>query len=101
MPIENLLIPIQRNDAAPRHKQIIAEFVRLIDHGALKPFCSILATRTMAAHLGVNRSTFYQAYQGLIAMGYFDARPGSDTRVCKRPETMTSGSAESTGITTS
>ncbi|MFZ2053139.1 MAG: PLP-dependent aminotransferase family protein [Candidatus Aminicenantales bacterium] len=91
MSLESVFLPIQRDRAVPLHQQIIKEFIRLIDHGVLNPGCNIPSTRIMAANLGVNRSTVYLAYQELIAMGYFDSRPGSYTTVRKRPSTMTSG----------
>lgn len=91
MGLESIFFSIQRDRVSPIYKQIIREFVRLIDHGVLKPGSIIPSTRTMAAKLGVNRSTVYLAYQELIAMGYFESRPGSYTTVRQRPLTMTSG----------
>ena len=97
MNLESVFLSIQRDHVIPLHKQIIQNFVRLIDHGILEPGRNIPSTRTMAANLAVNRSTVYLAYQELIAMGYFDSRPGSYTQVRKRPTIMTSGLPKTEG----
>jgi len=91
MKSESVFLSLNRDRPFSLHRQIIDEFVRLIDHGVLKPGRAVPPTRTLAANLGVNRSTACLAYQELIAMGYLDSRPGSYTTVRKRPSLMTSG----------
>jgi DNA-binding transcriptional MocR family regulator len=72
-----MLIKIDRASLAPLHRQIEGEIKRLVDEGSLLPGQSLPPSRELARRLGVNRSTVYQAYAELQALGYLASRPGS------------------------
>ena len=52
--------------------------------GRLAPGTRLPASRTLAADLGVSRSTVTESYAELIAEGWLTARQGSGTRVARR-----------------
>jgi GntR family transcriptional regulator / MocR family aminotransferase len=54
--------------------------------GRLTPDAVLPASRTLAADLGVSRSTVTQSYAELVAEGWLTARQGSGTRVARRAE---------------
>jgi GntR family transcriptional regulator / MocR family aminotransferase len=54
--------------------------------GRLTPGTRLPASRTLAADLGVARSTVTESYAELVAEGWLTARQGSGTRVARRAE---------------
>jgi GntR family transcriptional regulator / MocR family aminotransferase len=54
--------------------------------GRLTPGTALPASRTLAADLGVSRSTVTECYAELVAEGWLTARQGSGTRVAQRAE---------------
>jgi GntR family transcriptional regulator/MocR family aminotransferase len=54
--------------------------------GRLTPDTRLPASRTLAADLGVSRSTVTESYAELVAEGWLTARQGSGTRVARRAE---------------
>jgi len=81
-----ILFHVDRNSSVPLFRQIIDGITGLIESGDLVPGQSLPASRTLAAQLGINRSTVYKAYQELWALGYIDSTPGSYSIVRKRPK---------------
>ena len=53
--------------------------------GRLAPGTRLPASRTLAADLGIARSTVTECYAELVAEGWFTARQGSGTRVAQVP----------------
>lgn len=80
------LLRLDRRAATPLHAQLATKLAALLDAGALDPGHRLPATRTLAAALGVHRTTVVRAYNTLRALGYLVARPGSGARVRARPE---------------
>ncbi len=66
--------------------QIVHKISGLIENDTLRIGSALPATRILAEKLGINRSTVYEAYQELYALGYVESRPGSYTRVRSRPK---------------
>jgi GntR family transcriptional regulator/MocR family aminotransferase len=54
--------------------------------GRLTPGTRLPASRTLAADLGISRSTVTECYAELVAEGWLTARQGSGTRVAQRAE---------------
>ncbi len=81
-----LLLRIERRRAsAPVYRQIVEGIGRLVDTGAFSAGQRLPPTRTLAATLGVHRSTVVRAYQELWALGYLESRPGSYSTVRRPP----------------
>lgn len=80
-----LLIPVDRQAPSPLYVQIVRQVRRLIEDGHLATGTRLPPTRALAERLGVDRTTVYQAYQELWALGFIESRPGSYTRVRQRP----------------
>lgn len=79
-----MLIKIDRSHAKPLFLQVVDEIRSLVDCGALVPEQALPSTRSLAAKLGIDRSTVVRAYEELQALGYLQSRPGSYHRVQKR-----------------
>jgi len=79
-----LIIRIDKSSPRPLYKQIIEEIKTLIDQGTIKSGKPLPSTRDLANKLGINRSTVYEAYAELQALGYLHSRPGSYNIVQKR-----------------
>ena len=79
-----MLLKIAPGGPTPVFRQIQDQIARLVDEGSLCPGAHLPATRVLAGHLGVNRSTVYRAYQELWSRGYLEARPGSYSTVRAR-----------------
>lgn len=77
--------------AAPLFLQIARAIAEDISRGRLAPGARLPGTRTLAATLGVHRTTVVAAYQELASQGWTDARQGAATRVVTTlPETRPS-----------
>jgi GntR family transcriptional regulator/MocR family aminotransferase len=68
----------------PLFVQISAALAADIARGRLRPGDAVPGTRTLAATLGVHRSTVVAAYAELIAQGWVATKPGGATVVCAR-----------------
>ena len=67
---------------ASRSRQLYDALRGAILSGELRPGGRLPATRTLAAELGVSRTTVVTAYQQLLAEGYLLGQVGSGTYVC-------------------
>lgn len=81
-----MLLKIDRKDALPLFRQLVRRIKDLIDQGSLKPGEKLPSSRSLAEKLGVDRTTVYQAYAELQALGYLRSRPGSYNIVQKRKQ---------------
>ncbi len=79
-----MYLRINSSSTAPLRTQVIAQIKSLIDKGTLQQGERLPASRKLAERLGVSRSTIYEAYGELQAMGYLRSRPGSFNIVQKR-----------------
>ena len=65
----------------PLRTQLIRALRSAVQHGRLSAGGVLPATRVLAADLGLSRGIVVEAYEQLIAEGYFTARRGAATRV--------------------
>ncbi|MBM3727303.1 MAG: PLP-dependent aminotransferase family protein [Acidobacteria bacterium] len=73
----------------PLFRQLSAEWRQAVLTCRFAPGERVPSTRGLAELLGVSRTTVTQAYDELLAEGYFEARRGSGTYVCRElPERM-------------
>ena len=94
-----MFIPsVNPKSKTPLYLQIIQQVIEMVEQDILKPGSILPPTRTMAARLGVNRSTVYNAYQELWAQGYIESRPGSYSRIRRRPKTRGFASRPREGV---
>jgi DNA-binding transcriptional MocR family regulator len=84
---EMILVKLDHRSPEPVYAQIVQGIRRMVESDLLAVGTKLPATREMAAHLGVNRSTVFRAYQELFALGYLESRPGSYTTVRDKPKT--------------
>lgn len=68
-------------DESPLRQRIAAAVIEQIRRGRLGPGDALPSTRSLAADLGVARSSVVDAYDELAAAGYTTARLGSGTRI--------------------
>ncbi len=80
-----LLVPIDRKSATPVFRQICDRVGEMVEAGTLKPGDRLPATRVLADHLSVHRTTVVRAFDELRALGYIEGRTGSYTTVRERP----------------
>jgi GntR family transcriptional regulator / MocR family aminotransferase len=73
------------NDARPRSVQIYEQLRKAIVEGRLTPHDRLAPTRTVAAELGVSRSTVTDAYGRLGAEGYIEGHAGGGSVVSPVP----------------
>jgi GntR family transcriptional regulator/MocR family aminotransferase len=66
---------------APLYLQLYEWFRSAIIAGQMRPGQRVPATRTLATELKISRITVLNAYEQLLAEGYFEARVGAGTRV--------------------
>lgn len=76
-----LPIVLDRDSGGPLAVQIAGAVRALVTQGVLRAGEPVPSTRTLAAQLGVSRSTAVQAYDQLISECYLTALPGGKTRV--------------------
>jgi GntR family transcriptional regulator / MocR family aminotransferase len=79
-----LLLRIDRHTAIPLRLQIERELRGAVQSGRLPSRSPLPSTRALAADLGVSRGVVVEAYEQLLAEGYFTAQHGSATRVASR-----------------
>ena len=75
------LLPIDRQDRAPLHRQLYDGMRRAILAGLLRPGQRVPATRVLATELGMSRLPVLTAYEQLLHEGYLEGRVGSGTFV--------------------
>jgi DNA-binding transcriptional MocR family regulator len=80
-----LEISIDRQSDEPIFRQVVREIQDLIRSGALPEGFRLPPERRLADALGVNRSTIFNAYRELKALGMVDAHVGRGTAVLKPP----------------
>jgi DNA-binding transcriptional MocR family regulator len=78
-------ISIDRDSSEPIFRQIVREIQGLIRSGSLPEGFLLPPERRLAAALGVNRSTVFNAYRELKALGLVDAHVGRGTAVLRAP----------------
>jgi len=93
-----LLLKIDRRGKPPIASQIFTQIQTLIQNDSLKTGAALPSTRELAQKLGVNRSTVSEAYQELWTRGHTESRPGSYTRVRKRPKLSTHSGTNRNGL---
>jgi GntR family transcriptional regulator/MocR family aminotransferase len=75
------VIAIDRSAAKPLYQQICQEYRDAILEGRLRSGQRLPSTRTIAAELTISRVSVLNAFDQLIAEGYFERRMGSGTYV--------------------
>ena len=78
-------ISIDRDSSEPIYRQVVREIQGLIRSGSLPEGFRLPPERRLADALGVNRSTIFNAYRELKALGLVDAHVGRGTAVLKAP----------------
>src|SRR5262249_33514872 len=76
-PLASLRLRAHRKTPAPLHAQIDQALRARILAGAVRPGTRLPSSRTLAAELGVARTTVLQALEALQAEGYLVAAPRS------------------------
>jgi len=84
-----ILLNLNRNSKIPLSQQIFKQLKAMIEDQILTYGYRMPSTRTLAEKHGINRSTVYNAYQELWAMGYIESRPGSYSVVRHRQKLAT------------
>ena len=77
------VIAVDRKAASPLHKQIYDGYRAMILGGSLGPGQQVPSSRALADELRISRIPVLTAYAQLLAEGYFEARTGAGTFVCK------------------
>ncbi len=75
------VIPIDRLDTLPLHRQICEGFRAAILRGNLQPGQQVPSSRHLAEYLEISRFPVVDAYTRLLSEGYFESRVGSGTFV--------------------
>jgi len=78
-------ISIDRDSSEPIFRQIVREIRGFIRSGSLPEGFRLPPERRLADALGVNRSTIFNAYRELKALGLVDAHVGRGTAVLRAP----------------
>src|SRR5580704_19507642 len=76
-------IALAHRAKAPLYLQLYDWFRGAIITGQMRPGQRVPATRTLAAELKVSRIPVLNAYDQLLAEGYFEARVGAGTCVAR------------------
>ena len=85
----NFAIALDRESETPLRQQIYGEWRKGILAGRFRPGDRVPSTRELALALGVSRGTVSEAWEQLIAEGYFETAQGSGTFVCQElPENL-------------
>ena len=77
------LITIDRKIAKPLHRQLYDAYRAMIVERSVRSGQQIPSTRALATELGISRIPVLTAYAQLLAEGYFEARVGWGTFVCR------------------
>jgi len=79
-----LLVQLDRQAPVPVRLQLERELRGAVQSGRLPAGSRLPSTRMLASDLGLSRGVVVEAYEQLLAEGYFTARHGSSTRVAGR-----------------
>src|SRR5215207_7837514 len=79
-----LLVELRKDDPLPLHRQLEQELRGAIRLGRLAPDSPLPSTRVLAEQLDLSRGVVVEAYEQLVAEGYFTSVPGGATRVATR-----------------
>ncbi len=74
-------IAVDRASARPLHGQIYDQFRSMILKGALQLGKQVPSSRALSVELGISRIPVVNAYEQLLAEGYFESRSGAGTFV--------------------
>lgn len=77
----DLLLSLRARGGAPLHDQLKRQLRAAVQTGRLPAGTRLPSTRSLAADMGLSRGVVVEAYEQLIAEGYFTSSPGSGTRV--------------------
>jgi GntR family transcriptional regulator / MocR family aminotransferase len=77
------MIAVDRKAPKPLHKQVYEAYRAMIVGRSLSAGQHIPSTRALAAELRISRIPVLTAYAQLLAEGYFEARVGAGTFVCR------------------
>ena len=84
------VIAVNRSAGQPLHKQIYDAYRAMIVSRNLRAGQEIPSTRALASELKISRIPVLTAYSQLLAEGYFEARMGAGTFVCRSlPDQLT------------
>ncbi|MBV8116216.1 MAG: PLP-dependent aminotransferase family protein [Silvibacterium sp.] len=84
------VVNVDRNNSQPLHSQVYRSLRNAIATGVLRPGQRVPSSRAMSAELNVSRITILDAYEQLLAEGYFKSRTGAGTFVSSSlPEYLT------------
>src|SRR5215470_17592738 len=75
------IIPLDRRQAKPLHRQLYDGYRDAIVDGRLRPGQRLPSTRTLASELGVSRMPVVLAFEQLVAEGYLQSRVGAGSYV--------------------
>ena len=78
-----LLVPLDRDESAPLHRQLERQLRNGIREGRLAEGSLLPSTRALSRELGISRGIVVEAYEQLAAEGYLASRPGGTTRVAR------------------
>jgi GntR family transcriptional regulator/MocR family aminotransferase len=78
-----MLVPLDRDDRSPLHRQLERRLREGIRSGYLVADSTLPSSRALAGQLGVSRGIVVEAYEQLVAEGYLVSRPGGATRVAR------------------
>ena len=81
-----LLVPLDRANGHPLHRQLEQELREAIRSGRLASGSTLPSTRALAEQLAVSRGIVVEAYEQLAAEGYLVSRPGGATRRSVLPD---------------
>ena len=81
------MFSLNLHSSTPLVQQIVEGFRRVIDEGALRAGAKAPSIRQFAHAKGVSVFTVVDAYDRLVAQGYFASRPHSGFFVKQRPHT--------------
>ena len=79
------LIAVDRRSKEPLYRQICERFRARVISGELRAGEPVPSTRELARDLRVSRLPVLNAYEQLLAEGYFESRPGAGTFVAAVP----------------
>ena len=82
-------LSIDKSSDEPVYEQIRRQIVELVQGGLLAAGSRIPSVRQLALSLGVSKNTVAMAYEELSAQHLIEARHGSGTYICERPEIIT------------
>src|SRR5215831_18573694 len=77
------VVPVDRASAKPLYRQLYDGYREAIVERRLKAGDRLPSTRSLAVELGVSRIPVLNAFEQLLAEGYFESRVGSGTFVAQ------------------